>query len=344
MKLPRRQFLHLAAGASALPVASRIASAQVYPTRPVRVIVPFGPGGPTDVFARLVTQKLSERLGKQFYVENIPGAGGNIGTGQAARAAPDGHTMLMTVNTYVINPSFFDKVPYDPYKDFAPVTLAVAYPTVLTVNASVPAKTVEELIALIRANAGKYNFASTGVGTAAHLAGENVRLSGGLDIVQVPYNGAGPATAAIVAGHAQIGIVALATAAPHIQAGNLRALAVMSEKRSQSLPDVPTIAEAGYPENKGWLVGGSPYAGQNAEGDNHAALSRNRRDHHPRRHEGALGGAGLRAGREHARGVRRANQGRSRNMGQADPRCQSQGGVSMHVRIGISWFGLWAGI
>jgi tripartite-type tricarboxylate transporter receptor subunit TctC len=251
MKLSRRQSLHLAAGAAALPAVSRIARAQTYPSRPVRVIVPFGPSGPTDVFARLVTQKLSERLGKQFYVENIPGAGGNIGTGQAARAAPDGHTMLMTVNSYVINPSFFDKAPYDPYKDFEPVTLAVAYTYVLTVNSSVPAKTVKELVALIRPNPGKYNFASTGVGQGAHLAGENLRLSLGLDIVQVPYNGGGPATAAVVAGHVQIGIVAFAAAAPHIQAGNLRALAVMSETRTQSLPDVPTMAEAGYPGIKG---------------------------------------------------------------------------------------------
>jgi tripartite-type tricarboxylate transporter receptor subunit TctC len=250
MNLPRRRFLQVAAGA-ALPAASRIAGAQTYPTRRVRVIVPFGTGGPTDVFARLVTQKLSERLGKQFYVENIPGAAGNIGTGQAARAAPDGHTILITVNTYVINPSFFAKVPYDPYKSFEPVTLAVASTNVLVVNSSVPAKTVKELIGLIRASPGKYNFASGGVGTPDYLAGENLRLSLGLDIAQVPYSGGGPATAAVVAGHVPIGTsLAFAAAAPHIQAGNLRALAVMSETRSQSLPDVPTMAEAGYPEIK----------------------------------------------------------------------------------------------
>jgi hypothetical protein len=193
--LPRRRFLHLAAGAAAVPAASRIAMAQTYPTRRVRVIVPYGTGGLTDVFARLVTQKLSERLGKQFYVENIPGAGSNIGTGQAARATPDGHTMLMTANSYVINPSFFDKVPYDPYKSFEPVMLAVANQTMLTVNSSVPAMTVKELIALIRANPGKYNFAAT-VGSASHLAFENLRRSLGLDIALVPYNGAGQVTAA----------------------------------------------------------------------------------------------------------------------------------------------------
>ena len=250
MKLARRKFLHLAAGA-ALPALSLIAKAQTYPTRPVRVIVPFAAGGPTDVFARLVTQRLSERFGKQFYVENIPGAGGNIGAGQAAKAAPDGHTMLMTTNNLVINPSVFDKVPYDPYKDFEPVTLAVDLTFVLVVNSSVPATTVKELVTLIKANPGKYSFASAAGGNPAYLAGESLRLSLSLDIVQIPYNGGGPATAAVVAGHAPISFVALAPAAPHIQAGNLRALAVMNKTRSPSLPAVPTIAEAGYPEIRG---------------------------------------------------------------------------------------------
>jgi tripartite-type tricarboxylate transporter receptor subunit TctC len=251
MQLPRRQFLHLAAGAAAVPVLSRIASAQAYPTRPVRVIVPYAPGGPTDVFARLATQRLAERLGKQFYVENIPGAGANIGTGQAAKATPDGHTMLMTTGSFVINPSFFEKVPYDPHKDFEPVILAVVSTNVLVINSSVPATTVKELVALIRANPGKYTFASTGGGQPSTLAGESLRLSLSLDIVQVPYNGGGPATAAVVAGHTPITIAALAAAAPHIQAGNLRALAVMNKTRSLGLPAVPTIAEAGYPEIKG---------------------------------------------------------------------------------------------
>src|SRR5271169_4924454 len=156
MKLPhRRQFLHLAAGAAVLPAVSRIAQAQTYPTRPVRVIVPFAVGGPTDIFARLITQKLSETLGRQFYVKNIGGGGGNIGYAQAAKAAPDGHTILVTSNSYVINPVFFDKVPYDPYKDFDPVTVAVALTVVLTVNPSLPVKSVKELVALIRADPGK---------------------------------------------------------------------------------------------------------------------------------------------------------------------------------------------
>jgi tripartite-type tricarboxylate transporter receptor subunit TctC len=159
--------------------------------------------------------------------------------------------MLITVNSFIINPSFFDKVPYDPFKDFEPVTLAVDSTNVLVVNSSVQATTVKELIALIRADPGKYTLASTGGGQATHLAGESLRLSQSLDIVQVPYNGGGPATAAVVAGHTPIAIVALAAAAPHIQAGSLRALAVMSKTRSLGLPAVPTIAEAGYPEIKG---------------------------------------------------------------------------------------------
>jgi len=256
MKLPqRRQFMHLAAGVAAMPAVSRIAWAQAYPARPVRVIVPYAAGGPTDVFARLATPRLGERLGKQFYVENIPGGSANIGTGQAAKATPDGHTMLITTSSFVINPSFFDKVPYDPRKDFDPVILAIVSTNVLVVNSSVPATTVKELVALIRANPGKYSFASTGVGQPSSLAAESLRLSLGLNIVQVPYNGGGPATAAVVAGHTPIAIAALAAAAPHIQAGTLRALAVMNKTRSQGLPDVPTIAEAGYPETKGdsWL-------------------------------------------------------------------------------------------
>jgi tripartite-type tricarboxylate transporter receptor subunit TctC len=239
----------------ALPTLSQVAHAQSYPIRPVRIIVTFAPGGTTDIFARPVAQKLSERLGKQFYVENVPGASGNIGTGQAARAAPDGYTVLFAFSSYVVNPTLFAKVPYDPYKDFEPVTLAVAATTVLTVNPSVPARTLRELVDLIRANPGKYNFASPGAGTQAHLAGEEMRQSLGLDLVHVPYNGSGPSTAAVVAGHNPIGFSTIAPVAAHIQAGSLRALAVTSKTRSETLPDVPTMIEAGYPDIEGdsWI-------------------------------------------------------------------------------------------
>jgi tripartite-type tricarboxylate transporter receptor subunit TctC len=251
MKLPRRQLLHLAASAAALAAVSRVAGAQTYPSRPVRAVVAFAPGGTTDTFARIMSQKLGEHLGKQFYVENITGATGNIGTAQAAKAAPDGYTVLFAFSSYVVNPTLFDKIPYDPYKDFDPVTLAVASAGVLTVNPSVPARTVKDLVALIRANSGKYSFSSAGAGTQSHLAGEQLRLSQGLDLVHVPYNSGGLAIASVVAGHTPIGFTSPAAALPQIKDGNVRALAVTSKKRSQILPDVPTIAEAGYPDIEG---------------------------------------------------------------------------------------------
>ncbi len=255
MKLIRRRFLQFAGAAVAGLAASPAARAQTYPARPVKMIVPFAPGGPTDVGARLIAQKLSEHFGKQFYVENIPGASGNIGTGQAAKAAPDGYTILIAVNSHVINPTLFGKVPYDPYKDFDPVTLAVGFATVLAVNPSVPAKTVKDLIALIKANPGKYNFASPGTGTPSHLLGEQFRITLGLDLVHIPYSGSGPAVASVVAGHTPIGFAGLAAAAPQIADGKLRALAIMSKTRSGTLPDVPTMAEAGYPDldGDGWV-------------------------------------------------------------------------------------------
>jgi len=251
MRLPRRQFLHLAAGFAALPALSGIAKAQSYPTRPVRVIVPYSPGGPTDVCARFIAQKLSDVLGKQFYVENIAGAGGNIGTGQATRAAADGYTILITVNSYVINPTLYDKVPYDVLRDFEAVTLAAIFPSAMMVNPSVPAKTVQELVALIKANPNKYSFASPGFGTPSHLLGEQFRVAAGLDLVHVPYGGSGPVITSVVAGNTPIGFAALSAAVPQIEDGKLRALAVMSKHRSKALPDLPTIAEAGYPELDG---------------------------------------------------------------------------------------------
>jgi tripartite-type tricarboxylate transporter receptor subunit TctC len=255
MRLPRRQFLHLAAGAAALPAVARIAWAQTYPSRPVRMIVPYSPGGPTDVCARLLAQKLSEQLGKQFTVENIAGAGGNIGTGQAAKAKADGYSLLVAVNSHVINPTLYEKVPYDAFKDFDPVTLAVSYHTVLAVNPSVPANTVTDLVNAVKASSGKYNFASPGTGTPSHLLGEQFRVSVGLDLVHVPFGGSGPAIASVVAGHTPITFAGLVTAAPHVQDGKLRALAVMNKARSQAFPNVPTIAQAGYPglDGDGWV-------------------------------------------------------------------------------------------
>ena len=207
MKLSRRTFLLLTAVAVAPPTSPRFAFAQRYPSRPVRVIVPFAPGGGTDIFARIAAQKLSEQLGQQFYIENVAGASGNIGAGQAARARPDGYTVLFAFGSFVVNPSIYAKTPYDPQKDFAPVTLAVLATTVLVVNPAVPATSVNELVALIKANPGKYSFASGGVGAQPHLVGEQLRLSLGLDLVPVPFSGAGPANASVVAGQDRKSVV-----------------------------------------------------------------------------------------------------------------------------------------
>ncbi len=248
---PRRRFLHLLAGAAALSAAPGGARAQTWPTRPVRVIVPFQPGGSTDIFARLAAQKLTEHFGKQFYIENIAGATGNVGTAQAARAAPDGHTLLIAFSSYVVNPTLFAKLPFDPDKDLAPVTLAVSAPNVLTVNPSLPARNLSELVALIKSNPGKYTYTSGGVGTQGHLLGEMLRLSQALDIVHVPFNGAAPAIASAMAGHTPIAWSTIASAAQALEAGQLRPLAVASKTRSQLLSDVPTTAEAGYPDIQG---------------------------------------------------------------------------------------------
>src|SRR5258705_7937036 len=224
MNLPhRRHVLHLAASAAALPAVSWIASAQAYPTRPVRAVVAFAPGGVTDTFGRLMAQKLTEQFGKQFYVENIAGATGNIGTAQVAKAAPDGYTILFAFSSHVVNPTLFARLPYDPVNDFKPVTLAVASTTVITVNPAVPAKTIEELVELIKANPGKYSFSSAGAGTQAHLAGEQVRLSLGLDLVHVPFGGGGPAVAAGGPGPTPVRFNPPPAPHPHRQERNLRA-------------------------------------------------------------------------------------------------------------------------
>ena len=206
------------------------------------------------MFGRLMAEKLSEHFGQQFYIENIGGAGGNIGTGRAVKAAADGYTLLLTANNHIINPLLYESVPYDAFKDFESVTLAVSFPTALSVNPLVPAQTVTELVALVRATPGKYSFASSGVGTPSHLLGERFRQRLNLDLVHVPYNGSGPATAAVIAGDTPVCFAALTAAAPLARAGRVRVLATMSNTRSRALPEVPTITEAGYAglDGEGW--------------------------------------------------------------------------------------------
>jgi tripartite-type tricarboxylate transporter receptor subunit TctC len=230
---------------SSLAQTAATQSASEYPTHAVKIIVPFSPAGPTDVIARIIAQKLSESLGKQFYVENIAHAGGNTGMGIAAKAAPDGYTILVHGSNLIVNPSLYATIPFDPYRDFAPVTLAGTMPNVIVVHPSVPAHSVKELIALVKANPGKYNYAHPSTGTTPHLAGELFKLTFGLDLVTVPFNGAGPAVQSVVAGHTPIGFLALPPVASQIKSGNLRALAVLAKKRAVTIPDVPTMEESG---------------------------------------------------------------------------------------------------
>jgi tripartite-type tricarboxylate transporter receptor subunit TctC len=247
----RRKFIMLLGGAAGAAVACPLTVlAQPYPTRPVRIIVPFAPAGPTDVFARLLVQKLSQNLGQQLYIENQVGAGGNIGMGNAARAAPDGYTIVFVSTSFIVNPSLHAKIPYDPFKDFAPVTLAAVSPNALTVHPSFPAMDVRELIAHVRANPGKYSFASAGLGTTPHLSGELFKLSQGLDLVHIPFNGSAPAIQSALAGHTPIAFTVVTPVVPQVKEGKLRALAVTTPKRSSALPEVPTLAEAGLPDQE----------------------------------------------------------------------------------------------
>jgi tripartite-type tricarboxylate transporter receptor subunit TctC len=225
--------------------ADKARSEDPYPNRPVRVIVPFAPGGVVDVMARLLAQKLSDNLGRQFFVDNAGGAGGNIGTATAASAKADGYTVLMTSSSFVVNPSLHAKVPYDPNKDFAAVSIAAASPNVLVVHPAQTVKTAAELVDAIKKAPGKYSYAHAGVGTTPHLSGELFRLSLGLDLVHVPFTGAGPALQSTVAGHTPMAFTGLPPAVPLIKSGQLRALVTTSSKRLAALPELPTVADAG---------------------------------------------------------------------------------------------------
>jgi tripartite-type tricarboxylate transporter receptor subunit TctC len=219
--------------------------AGTYPDHPVKIIVPFTAGGPSDLIARLLADKLSQSLKQQFYVENHTGAGGNIGMAQVARSTADGYTILVASSSYVVNPSLYANNPYDPFKDFVPVSLAAASANILVVHPSMPAKTVKELVALLQADPGKYAIANPGLGTTPQLAAELFKLDFKLDQPSVPYAGGAPAIQATVAGQTQIGFANLTPAEPQIAGGNLRGLAITALKRSAALPDVPTMLEAG---------------------------------------------------------------------------------------------------
>jgi tripartite-type tricarboxylate transporter receptor subunit TctC len=237
--------MRMLAALVALVLSAVSSFAQSYPNKPVRVVVGFAAGGPTDVVARIVAQKLSENLGQQFYVENVGGAGSNTASAQVAKAAPDGYTLLAISTGFMVNMSLYAKVPYDAVKDFAPVTLIAYSPNVVSVHPSVPAKTVPELRELVKANPGKYSFAGPGTGSTPHLSGELFRLTFGLDFPHVPFTGAGPAIQSTLGGHTPVAFSALPPAVPHAKDGKLRVLGVAAEKRVPALPDVPTFAEQG---------------------------------------------------------------------------------------------------
>ncbi len=227
---------------------SAAAHAQVYPVKPIRMIVAYPPGGGTDIVGRTLAQKLGESLGQGVVVENRGGASGNIGTELAARAAPDGYTILMgNVAPNAINVSLFKELPFDPVADFAPVSLVASTPNILVVHPSTRARTVKEVIALAKAKPGAFNFASAGVGSSSHLAGELFRILAGADIVHVPYKGAGPAMVDVLSGQVQLYFATMPAAMPHVKTGKLAPVAVTSARRSQALPDLPTIAESGVP-------------------------------------------------------------------------------------------------
>jgi tripartite-type tricarboxylate transporter receptor subunit TctC len=234
MKLPRRNFLHLAAGAAALPAVSRFARAQAYPSRPVRIVVGFPAGGTSDIVARVLGQWLSERLGQQFVIENRPGAGGNLATEAVARAAPDGYTLLLIGGANTVNATLFDKLNFDFLRDIGPVASVFETPLVVEVNPSVPVRTIPEFIAYAKNNPGSLNFATPGVGTPSHVAGELFKMMTGMDMLHVPYRGTGPMLTDLIGGQVQVAFDPLPASIEHIRAGKLRALAVTTASRTET--------------------------------------------------------------------------------------------------------------
>jgi tripartite-type tricarboxylate transporter receptor subunit TctC len=261
MKLPRRNFLHLLAGAAALPTVSRITWAQAYPTRPVRLIVGFTPGGPTDIAARLIGQWLSERLGQPFVIENRPGAGSNIATEAVVNSPPDGYTLLMVSTSAAVGATFYRNLNFNLIRDIAPVASVFETPLVVEVNQSVPVHTIPELITYAKDNVGKLNMGTPGVGTPPHVAGELFKMMAGVDMVHVPYRGTGPMLTDLIGGQVQVAFDPLPASIEHIRAAKLRALAVTTASRSPVLPDVPSVGEflPGY-EASGWYGIGAPKA------------------------------------------------------------------------------------
>jgi tripartite-type tricarboxylate transporter receptor subunit TctC len=257
--LGRRQFLHLAAGAAALPAVSRIAWAQAYPSRPVRIVVPFAPGGTFDIMARLIGQWLTEKLGQPFVIENRPGAGGNIGTESVVRAPADGYALLLVGTANAISATLYEKLNFNFIRDIVPVAGIARVPEVMLVNPSLPATTVRELVAYAKANSGKLTMASGGIGTLSHVEGELFKMMTGVNLVHVPYRGLGPALTDLLGGQVQVMFASMSASIEYVRANKLRALAVTTATRSDKLPDVATVDEfvPGY-EASGWFGLGAP--------------------------------------------------------------------------------------
>ena len=328
MKFPRRKFLHLAAGAAALPALPHIAKAQTYPSRPVRIVVGFAPGGTTDIGARLIGQWLTERLGQTFIIENKPGAGTQVATDTVVRAPADGYTLLMATGSNAINATLYERMTYNFLRDTIPVVGVIRSPFVLEVHPSVPVKTVAELITYAKSNAGKLNLASFGTGTSSHLTGELFKMTTGLNMTHVPYRGSGPMLIDLISGQVQGAFDNLPASIEHIRAGKLRALAVCTATRSEALPDIPTVAETlpGF-EFSAWngLAAPKNTPAEIVERLNsqvNAGLA-------DLQAQGAICGVERHSGRRPARRFRKADCRRNREVGQGDPDGQHQSRIRL---------------
>jgi tripartite-type tricarboxylate transporter receptor subunit TctC len=330
MKLPRRQFLHLAAGAAALPAVSRVASAQTYPSRPVRIIVGFPAGTSADIFAHLMGQWLSERLGRPFIIENRPGAASNIATEAVVRATSDGYSLLWAISANAISATFYDNLNFNFIRDIAPIAGIIRTPLIMVVNPSVPAKTVPEFIADAKAHPGKVNMASGGNGTLPHVAGELFKMMTGVNMSHVPYRGDAPALTDLLSGQVQVLFGNIPASIEHIRAGTLRPLAVTTATRQEVLPDIPTVGDfvPGY-EASGWQGVGAP---KNTPAEIIGeAQQRDQCGPCRAKDEGAARRIGQHATRGLARRLRQAHRRRYREVGQGDPGCQYQSGVNWSI-------------
>src|SRR6516225_2385621 len=326
MKLPRRNFLHLAAGAAALPALSHFAWAQAYPSRPVHLVVPAPAGGSFDITARLMGQWLSERLGQQFVIENRPGAGTNIGTEAVVRAPADGYTLLLVGTPNAINATLYDKLNYNFIRDIAPVAGIIRDPHVLVLNPSVPAKTVPDFIAYAKTNPRKINMASSGIGSGPHIAGELFKMMAGVDMNHVPYRGAAPALTDLLAGQVHVMFATMPSSIEYVRAGKLRALAVTTAKRSDAFPEIPTIGDfVPGDESSAWLGLGAP---KKDPGRTHRqAQPGDQRWPRRSQDQDAACRPGWRRARALARRLWQAHRRRNRKVGQGDQVCEHQAGL-----------------